>query len=86
MLPGKVVDLIQHQLERLGSSEPAITIQTDKGPKLRGPHLLVVVLILLLRQVVPSESPAIRVESTQLTFKNGVPYFLYISQPIVGMS
>ena len=27
MLPGKVVDLIQHQLERFGGSEPANTVQ-----------------------------------------------------------
>ena len=74
MLPGKVVDLIQHQLERLGGSEPAITIQTDKRPTLRGLHLLVVILILLLRQVVPSKSPAEQIMSNNCQNKISWPH------------
>ena len=66
MLPGKIVDLIEHQLERLGGSEPAITIQILADADITRTcvmlaslsRLLVVILILLLRQVVSSESPA----------------------------
>ena len=59
MLPGKVVDLIQHQLERFGGSEPANTVQILAHADITtSSHLLVVILILLLWQVVPSKSPA----------------------------
>ena len=66
MLPSEVVDLIQHQLERLRGSEPEISIRILAEANTTGTcftsasssHLLVVILVLLLRQVVSSESPA----------------------------
>ena len=64
MLASKIVDLIQHQLERLRGSEPEISIKILAEANTTGTcftsasHLLVVILVLLLRQVVSSESPA----------------------------